>query len=127
MRRSIILRALTGKDANSPAHAHRRCRAAIFRTFNTHNKCTGVCHFVCGIPVGIGYRVAGLWGFCGAHRSPDLPAFPIHGARVPRLPEVTQRHRSDLLDGVDSAPEDRITDRYHFLELGPFEAFRAAS
>ena len=24
-RSSIILRALTGKDANSPAHAHRRC------------------------------------------------------------------------------------------------------
>jgi hypothetical protein len=43
------------------------------------------------------------------------PAFPIHGARVPRLPEVTERHRSGLPAGVDSAPEDRITDRYHVL------------
>ena len=36
---------------------------------NTHNKCTGVCRFVCGIPVGIGRRVADLWGFCGARGS----------------------------------------------------------
>jgi hypothetical protein len=42
------------------------------------------------------------------------PAFPIHGARVPQLPEATQRHRSGLPAGVDSAPEDRITDRYHY-------------
>ena len=42
-----------------------------FRTFNTHNKCTGVCRFVRGIPVGIGCRVADLWGFCGARRDPD--------------------------------------------------------
>jgi len=29
--------------------------------------------------------------------------------------QVTQRHRSGLPAGVDSAPEDRITDRYHVL------------
>ena len=66
-----------------------------------------------------------LWGSatvsqaCGASaglaEALICPAFPIHGARVPRLPEVTQRHRSGLPAGVDSAPEDRITDRYHFL------------
>jgi hypothetical protein len=26
----------------------------FFRTFNTHNKCTGLCRFVRGIPVGSG-------------------------------------------------------------------------
>jgi hypothetical protein len=64
-----------------------------------------------------------LWGSatvsqaCGASvglaEALICPAFPIHGARVPRLPEVTQRHRSGLPAGVGSAPEDRITDRYH--------------
>jgi len=43
-----------------------------FRIFNTHNKCTGVCRFVRGIPVGIGHRVAKLWGICGARQSPWL-------------------------------------------------------
>ena len=38
--------------------------------FNTHNKCTGVCRFVRGIPVGIGRRVVDLWGFLWARRSP---------------------------------------------------------
>ena len=67
-----------------------------------------------------------LWGSatvsqaCGASvglaETLICPAFPIHGARVPRLPEVTQRHRSGLPAGVDSAPEDRITDRYHVLD-----------
>jgi hypothetical protein len=69
-RSSIILTALPGKSSNSPAHTHRRCLPAVLRTFNTHNKCTGVCRFVRGIPVGIGRRVAELWGFCGARRSP---------------------------------------------------------
>src|SRR4029077_11395521 len=44
--------------------------------FTRITKCTGVCRFVRGIPVAIGYRVAGLWGFCGARRSPDLPGLP---------------------------------------------------
>jgi hypothetical protein len=35
-----------------------------------NNKCTEVCRFVRGISVGIGRRVAELWGFCGARRSP---------------------------------------------------------
>jgi hypothetical protein len=61
---------------NSPAHAHPRWSPAVLRAFNTHNKCTGVCRFVRGIPVGIGYGVAGLWGFCGARRSADLPSLP---------------------------------------------------
>ena len=38
---------------------------AILRIFNRRNKCTGVCRIVCGAPVGIRRRVAGLWGFCG--------------------------------------------------------------
>ena len=44
--------------------------SGILRTFNTHNKCTGVCRFVRGIPVGSDRRVAELWGFCGARKSP---------------------------------------------------------
>ena len=45
-------------------------RPAVLRAFNTHHKCTGVCRSVRGIPVGIRRRVAELWGFCGARRSP---------------------------------------------------------
>jgi hypothetical protein len=33
--------------------------------FNTHNKCTGVCRFVRGVPVGIARHVAELWSFAG--------------------------------------------------------------
>ena len=76
---SITLRALTRKSSNSPAHTHPRWSPAVLRTFNTHNKCTGVCRFVRGIPVGIGRRGADLWGFCGARRSPDLPGGPVPG------------------------------------------------
>jgi hypothetical protein len=47
-----------------------RWSPAVLRTLNTYNKCTGVCRFVRGIPVGISRRVADLWGFCGACRSP---------------------------------------------------------
>ena len=32
---------------------HSRWSPAVLRTFNTHNKCTGVCRTVGGIPVGI--------------------------------------------------------------------------
>ena len=42
----------------------------IADTFNTYNKCTGVCRFVRGIPVGIGCRVVELRGFCGARKGP---------------------------------------------------------
>jgi hypothetical protein len=42
---------------------------------NTHNKCTGVCRFVRGIPVGTAHRAADLWGFCGSAEAPDsVPA-----------------------------------------------------
>ena len=58
---------------------------AVLRAFNTHNKCTGVCRFVRGIPVGISRRVADLWGFCGAPRSPWLTR---HRHQVPHLAEA---------------------------------------
>ena len=43
----------------------------LFSVSLTHiTSVPGVCRFVRGIPVGIGRRVAELWGFCGARRSP---------------------------------------------------------
>jgi hypothetical protein len=53
------------KSSNSPAHAHGRWSPDVFRDFNTHNKCTGMCRFVRGFPVGIRLCVAELWDFCG--------------------------------------------------------------
>jgi hypothetical protein len=49
---------------------------------NTHNKCTGVCRFVRGIPVGIRHRVAELWGSCGARESPLTCLAGRHGHPV---------------------------------------------
>jgi hypothetical protein len=54
IRGPITLRALTWKSSKSPAHAHPRWSPAVLRSFNTHNKCTGVCRFVRGISVGVG-------------------------------------------------------------------------
>ena len=84
-------------------------------SFNTHNKRTGVCRFVRGIPVGIGRRVAELWGFCGARRSPRLGRPTRHGYASPadfriltlddHFP-VTQCHQGDLPACSNSAPAD---------------------
>jgi len=119
LRRSITLSALTWKSSNSPVHAHPRCSPAVLGTFNTHNKCTGVCRFVRGISVGISPRVADLWGFCRARRSPDLPGRP--GPRASRyrnfcvlviILRVTQRGRDSLPARGGSAPANsaRQTD-----------------
>lgn len=87
---------LLGKGSNNPAHAHQRWSQAVLRTFNTHNKCTGVCRSVGGIPVGIGRRVADLWGFCGACRSPPTClAGPTRGTQALLL-----------LDGDDHSPSN---------------------
>src|SRR5271165_125794 len=65
---------------------HRRCRPVVLRAFNTHNKCTGVCRFVRGVPVGTGCRVAELWGFCGASPKPLTdPPDQTQGIRVLQL------------------------------------------
>jgi len=69
---------LPRKGSNSPAHAHRRYWPAVLRAFNTYHKCTGVCRFVRGIPVGIARRVADLWGFCGARQSPTITSRRHH-------------------------------------------------
>jgi hypothetical protein len=61
---------LPGKGPDSPAHAH---RPAVLRTFNMHNKCTGICRFVRGIPVGIRHRVAALRGFFGLAEASGWP------------------------------------------------------
>jgi hypothetical protein len=78
---SITLKALTWKSSKSPAHAHPRWPPAIFRTFNTHNKCTGVRRFVRGISVGISRRVADCGVSVGPAGAPDLPGGP--GPRYP--------------------------------------------
>ena len=65
---------------------------AAFRIFNRHNKCTGVCRFVHGIPVGIGRRVAGLWvsvGFAQASGWPRPTAAEYPGTAAPRIPMTT--------------------------------------
>ena len=54
--------------------------------FNTHNKCTGVCRFVRGIPVGIRHRVAALWGFCGLAEASGWVGRPPWSTQVPGLP-----------------------------------------
>jgi hypothetical protein len=71
-----------------------------FCTFNTNNKCTGVCRFVCGIPVGIGRRLAELWVSVGLA---EAPAWSRTGAKSPadfRILMTTFRvtwcHWSDL-------------------------------
>jgi len=69
-RRSIIPRALTWKRLRQPSSRASTLPSGYFPYLNTHNKCTGVCRFVRGIPVGISHRVADLWGFCGARRRP---------------------------------------------------------
>ena len=46
------------------------------------NKCTGACRFVRGVLVGIGRRVAELWGLCGLARAPRLARPPDTGAHV---------------------------------------------
>jgi len=75
-RGSITLRALTWKSSKCPAHAHPRWLPAVLRTFNTHNKCTGVCRFVRGISVGISRRVADCGVSVGLAGAPDLPGGP---------------------------------------------------
>jgi hypothetical protein len=79
--------------------------------------------------VGIGRRVAELWGFCGARRSlwlarPTAPGLPKYrGFRISVTTfRVTQRHRSDLLACGNSAPNDApmfVKERYskpHVIE-----------
>jgi hypothetical protein len=78
-RSSIILRAVTWKRRQQPSSRASTLLTGYFRSFNTHNKCTGVCRFVRGIPVGIGRRVAELWGFCGARRSLRLARPTLRG------------------------------------------------
>jgi hypothetical protein len=51
-RRSIILRALTWKRRQQPSSRASTLPSGYFPYFNTYNKCTGVCRFVRGIPVG---------------------------------------------------------------------------
>ena len=82
---SITLRALTWKSSNSPVHAHPRWSPAVLRTFNTHNKCTGVCHFVRGIPVGSAAvsRTCGV--SVGSQEPLDLPGQPTRAPRYPSL------------------------------------------
>ena len=96
------------KGSNSPAHAHRRWRPAVLRAFNTHNKCTGVCRSVRGVSVGIGRRVAGLWGFCGGSQErltgPADPTAPGEPCKVNRsvheaLKMVSRCHSRNSLEG----------------------------
>jgi hypothetical protein len=59
---SVIPRALIWKRRQHPSSRASTLLTGCFRASNTHNKWTGVCRFVRGIPVGIGRRVADLWG-----------------------------------------------------------------
>ena len=117
-RRSIILRALTWKRRQQPSSRASTLPSGYFPYLLTR---------ITSVPECAVSSVGFLWGSatvsqaCGASvglaEALICPAFPIYGARVPRLPEVTQRHRSGLPAGVDSAPEDRITDRYPVLAV----------
>ncbi len=72
-----------------------------------HNKCTGVCRLVRGIPVGISHRVADLRDPCGLseaptrHRTASTPAF-----QMPVIsPGVTRSYRDwSTRQRGDSAP-----------------------
>jgi len=97
----------------------------VFRTFHTHNKCTGVCRFVRGILVGIGRRVADLWGFCGACRRPSRltcskrwhPGTPTSGCwrSLSELPSVTGAAHSPGGNSVPAESGSSCLDqlRYH--------------
>jgi hypothetical protein len=80
-RRSVIPRALTWKRLQQPSSRASTPLTAILRTFNTHNKCIGVCRFVRGFPVGIRRHVADLWGFCGPRKIPLTCLATWHGNR----------------------------------------------
>ena len=78
---------------------------------NTHNKRTRVCRFVRGIPVGIDRRVADLWGFCGARKSPlTCLAQPTRAPRYSSLwvlvitLRITHGYRAEYQPGGNSAP-----------------------
>jgi hypothetical protein len=47
------LRALTWKSRQQPSSRTSTLLTGCFRIFNTNNKCTGVCRFIRGVPVGI--------------------------------------------------------------------------
>ena len=80
-RSSVIPRALTWKRLQQPSSRASTPLTAILRTFNTHNKCIGVCRFVRGFPVGIRRHVADLWGFCGPRKIPLTCLATWHGNR----------------------------------------------
>ena len=109
-RRSIIPRALTWKRLRQPSSRASALLSGYFITFNTHNKCTGVCRFVRGVPVGIGRRIAALWGFCGAGaprlrgRSAQAPGCSTRWVPV-ITSRVTQGYRTVSQSGGNSVPD----------------------
>ena len=69
-RSSVTPRALTWKRLQQPGSRASALVTGCSPCLNTHNKCTGVCRFVRGIPVGIGRRVGGLWSSVGSREAP---------------------------------------------------------
>ncbi|SRR6266567_6744763 len=96
-RSSIIPRALTRKKLQQPSSRASTLLAGCSRAFNTHNKCTGVCRFVRGIPVG----TATVARTCGISVGPaEALTQPRPTDPVAQLPDaddhfrVTQRNQS---------------------------------
>jgi hypothetical protein len=55
-------------------------------------QCTGVCRLVRGDPVGIGHRLAKLWGFCGGSGRPGTEHQAPQLLELMATFRVTQRH-----------------------------------
>src|SRR5271170_304213 len=66
-----------------------------------HHKCTGVYRFVRGVPVGIGRRVADLWGFCGTRKR--LLTYPATGTCGQVLQPLGDGDRSRITQSYRAA------------------------
>ena len=96
-RSTVIPRALTWKRLQQPSSLASTLVSGVLRTFNRRNKCTGVCRLVRGISVGIGDRVAELWGFCGrAAEASGWSGQPRPEHQTPQLPESDDHFPSNL-------------------------------